>query len=260
MRNLRSGSWSVPKDGNAVWENDDARCMHQSGEIRTRVPARFAVADGATDATFSGLWARLVTRSFVRFGVPTSGDDCETEEFLAFFRRLQRRWMRATGQGTGRLNWSAEARVVREGSFCTFAGVEFHLDDQGCEMRWWAIGDACVIVASAKGSVDSFPLKGSWEFSNRSAMVKTRGDFLETHDSDVFFGRRFLKKGDRILLVTDALAEQLLSRRIQGLPNKFLPDWLYVSMSDMEFQEWVAMARIFGMKNDDVTLVMVEVG
>lgn len=258
MGDLCSGAWSVPKDGNAVWENDDARCRHQSGLIRTRMPARFAVADGATDATFSGLWARLVTRSFVRFGVPSSGKDLETEEFLAFFKRLQRRWMRATGQGTGRLNWSAEARVVREGSFCTFVGAEFHLDDQGCEMRWWAIGDACVIVASAKGVVDSFPLKGSWEFSNLSAMVGTRGDFLEKHDGNVFFGRCFLKKGDRILLVTDALAEQLLSRRIEGSPNRFLPDGLHVLMSDKEFRHWVSMARAFGMKNDDVTLVMVE--
>ncbi len=250
----------MPKDGNANHENDDARCRHQSGLIRTGVPARFAVADGATDATFSGLWARLVTRSFVRFGVPSFGNDYETDKFLAFIRCLRRRWKKATGQGTGRLNWSAEARVVREGSFCTFVGAEFHLDDMGCEMQWWAIGDACVIVVSATGAVDSFPLKGSSEFSNRPAMIRTQGDFLERHDGTVFFGRSFLNRGDRILLATDALAEQLLSRRIEGSSAGFLPDGLHVSMSDMEFREWVAMARVFRMKNDDVTLVIVELG
>jgi hypothetical protein len=49
-----------------------------------------------------------------------------------------------------------------------------------------------------------------------------------------------------------------LSRRIEGSPNRFLPDGLHVSMSDKEFREWVSMARVFGIKNDDVTLVMLE--
>ena len=96
----------LPKAGNTPAEYEDAfwprhYCLDSSG------PVRLAVADGATETSFSGLWARLLVAAYGRGRLTVD----ENEPAL---RRIRRIWKRAVGQKP--LPWYAEEKL-RSGAF-----------------------------------------------------------------------------------------------------------------------------------------------
>src|SRR5437764_13347045 len=100
---LRVRVWArhAPKRGNSPEEYEDAFCAARVGERRGRV-FRFAIADGATEASFSGRWAQMLTRAYCRGDLES---DCQT----ASLARLQAAW---SSEISGRsLPWYAEEKV-----------------------------------------------------------------------------------------------------------------------------------------------------
>ena len=62
MQILVEGFW-LPKAGNTEDEYEDALSPKKTqGKLERKFP-RFAVADGATESSFSGLWAQLLVDS-----------------------------------------------------------------------------------------------------------------------------------------------------------------------------------------------------
>src|SRR5262245_6886802 len=97
----------LPKRGNAVDEYEDA----SAGD-----PARgrFAIADGATESAFAGIWARLLVEGFVRDDVPHLG------RWTHWLPPLQERLL--TEVGGQEMPWYAESKL-EEGAFATFLGL-----------------------------------------------------------------------------------------------------------------------------------------
>src|SRR4051812_43359187 len=130
--------WTVlclPKQGNTEEEYEDAWAADPSR-------GRFAVADGASETSFAGRWAQLLTEGFLGAERPL-----DVPEWLAGPRR---RWA-AEVMGL-ELPWYAEMKR-EEGAFATLLGVGVRRPRPGRPGRWRAVavGDSCVVRMHENG-------------------------------------------------------------------------------------------------------------
>jgi hypothetical protein len=232
------------KEGNAAEEYEDAF----AGNTKT---GRFAVADGASESSFAGAWAKLLVEGFVatRDGKTT----------VNWFDPLPQRW--ADGVDHLELNWYAEEKR-QQGAFATFLGLSIKKPQDGKEGRWkvLAVGDSCMCQVREDQLVDAFPLTKSTEFGNRPTLLGSRALRNGAHPlgaAQQKLGR--WKPADRFFLMTDALAEWFLKRH----EEKRKP-WQSLLRRLAEANPSAALAAYVGklrqereLKNDDVTLVVI---
>ena len=162
--------FSLPKDGNSETENEDASAVDKS---------RFAVADGATETSFSGPWAKQLVRAFTkgRLSVPIAIKELEP---------LQRRWWqnivyRTSGaeaepgtRARRSLPWYAEEKA-KDGAFAAFIGLELSNENSGPggENSWQAtaVGDSCLIHVRGNEILEKFPVTDSASFNNHPNLL-----------------------------------------------------------------------------------------
>lgn len=235
----------LPKRGSTDAEYEDAFSIAEDR-------FRFAVADGATETSFSGVWAKQLVRAFTnrKLSIPIVLDE---------LKPLQSRWEKIVHRHP--LPWYAEEKAS-SGAFAAFIGLEFVQEESDAiTKRTWravAAGDSCLVQVTGD-EVFGFPLTDSGSFSSRpnllssSAMSNGSAGELLLHCSgswgceDVFF------------LMTDALACWFFREREQGnRPWNLLRD--LDTSAQVSFEKLVADLRSEGrMKNDDVTLVRIHV-
>jgi len=234
-------AFSCQKAGNARAEYEDAWAIRGS-DSPTR--CRVAVADGATESSFSALWAALLVESFVRGR--SHGPDFFNR--LGAIRRLWRRKIRGRP-----LPWYA-AEKARRGAYAAFVGASLNAVNQG--WRAVAIGDCCLLHVTGNGTgrelAKAFPLSQSGEFGSSPFLVGS----VKRGDDDplpyVRVSEGVLAPNDALLFVSDALAAWLLRRA-----ERAEPAWEAVEAirTQEEFESLVAQAREDGTRNDDMTLV-----
>ena len=235
----------LPKRGSSDAEYEDAFSIAEDG-------FRFAVADGATEASFSGVWAKQLVRAFAnkRLSIPI---------VLEELKPLQSRWQKIVHRHP--LPWYAEEKAS-SGAFAAFVGLELSQEhsDAATKRTWRAVaaGDSCLVHLRGDQIV-GFPLADSSSFSSRPNLLSSSptsngngsGLLLSTSGSwgceDVFF------------LMTDALSCWFFREREQGNePWNLLRD--LDTAGHVSFEKLVADLRSEGrMKNDDVTLLRVDV-
>lgn len=250
----------IQKGGNDPSEYEDA--FFPGGSYRTEAREfRVAVADGATESSYSGEWARLVARGYGRRWI----DPTRLTETLP---RVQRRW--AAKVGSRQLPWYAQEKL-QQGAFATLLGVTIWADSGGGRFDAVALGDSCLFLLRRGRLEISFPIRDAEHFSNHPALLSSlpnasEADRLTSRTS----GR--LDSGDVLLLATDALGKWLLSpdepvskgrRRLTAAPssrNSRLEQLLGVMDSRIGFGALIQQLRASGeMQNDDVTAVAAEV-
>src|SRR5262245_58112070 len=111
MRVSAQALW-LPKAGNTPEEYEDA-CWPQEPVI-DREAARFrcAIADGATETSFSGLWANQLVREYCR--------QTSVKQFVGSLPRLRQEWQWQVSAKP--LPWYAEEKA-RSGAFAAFLGL-----------------------------------------------------------------------------------------------------------------------------------------
>ncbi len=238
-------AFSCAKAGNRREEYEDAWAIRAGTPERI---ARFAVADGATESSFSALWAALLVETWVR-------RDGVGDRFLARLGPARRLWRRKTVHR--RLPWYAAEKASR-GAFAAFLGIL--LDPTSRHWRAVAIGDCNLFQLAGLGPglrlVKAFPLRRSEEFGSSPFLVGS----VERADDDpgrhVRLAEGLLPPDATLLLASDALSAWLLRRDEEGRPA-----WEAVSALGVadapEFEALVAAARDDGARNDDMTLVRV---
>ena len=261
---VRARAFWAPKAGNSAEEYEDA-FWWEYGRIATRPyppgddgrdTFRCAVADGATETSFSGLWADLLARGFCKGRL-------DPDALAAGLPRLQRVWRRLVGSRP--LPWYAEEKA-RSGAFAAVAGLTLLPTTAGVgeELpggRWQALalGDSCLFQVRDDAFV-AFPVAHSTEFGNRPALLSSNpaanaglADRLPCAAGDWL-------PGDRFYLMTDALACWFLqATEADERPCDVLRE-LAATGGSAGFAGWVDALRAGGgLRNDDVTLVMVEV-
>lgn len=234
-------AFRLPKHGHRADEYEDA-C---AADLATR---RFAVADGASESSFAGLWARLLVEGFT----DTAQRAANAEVWL---QSAQEKW--AAEVDALALPWYAEEKRDA-GAFATFVGLRLRSDGGWLAL---AVGDSCCFQVRAGELLERFPIERAADFDNRPALLASRpaprlsGDKRRRR-------RGQWQSGDRFLLMTDALAQWFLDETERGgkpleaverLLNR--PD-----QADEMFAEWIEALRTAGtLRNDDVTLVGVAV-
>jgi hypothetical protein len=232
------------KQGNRPDEYEDAAAAN----IRT---GRFAVADGASESSFAGLWARLLTTGFVQ-----SSDAPVTEP--GWLADLQQQWASAVDEIP--LPWYAEDK--REaGAYSTFCALALLPGAADEESRWlgFAIGDSCLFQLREETLLCSFPVAESAGFDNHPPLLNARreaGAQLQQLGQQM---QGTWQSGDRFLLMTDALAQWFLQQVESGAgPWRQLDDLLAAPEGEAAFTAWIQELRGTGLRNDDITLLSVE--
>ena len=237
-------AFSCQKAGNARSEYEDAWAIRGS-DSPTR--CRVAIADGATESSFSALWAALLVERFVR----GRAHGPEFFNHLGAIRRLWRRKIRGRP-----LPWYA-AEKARRGAYAAFVGATLSAVNR--TWRAVAIGDCCLLhVTGAPPSRElakAFPLSQSEEFGSSPFLVGSvkKGDDDPLPRVRVIEG--VLGPNDILFFASDALAAWLLRRTERGEPA-----WeaLESLRTEEEFEALVAQARDDGTRNDDMTLLRVS--
>lgn len=235
----------LPKNGSSEAEYEDASSI---GNNRLR----FAVADGATETSFSGAWAKQLVRAFTggKLSIPIA---------LEELTPLQARWQKIAHRHP--LPWYAEEKA-NSGAFAAFVGVEFSQEHSatGTQKVWQATaaGDSCLVQVRGNEIHKAFPLADSASFGNRPNLLSSSPS-SNGHSELVMQSSGSWGCEDAFFLMTDALACWFFKECEQG--NK---PWILLRDLDTQdgvpFEKFVADLRADGrMKNDDVTLLRIDI-
>ncbi len=243
-------AFSLPKAGNAPEEYEDAfwPVVPVDGEVEV---LRLAVADGATETSFSGIWADILTQSYCKGEL---GKGNVNEELTP----LQQEWRRRVGERP--LPWYAEEKM-RFGAFATLAGLNI---EAGGIWSAFAVGDSCVFHLRGSRLERAFPIERAEQFDSRPVLLSSNpcsnvcvGDAVRRIDDGLW------QPGDAFYLMTDALACYFLRRweLRDDDPQEFLS--LFDEISNLEqFACRIELERaettgdgLRLMRNDDVTFM-----
>ena len=161
-----------PKEGNTSEDYEDASSIVQGPE-----GCRVAIADGATESSFSKLWASLLVDHFTK----------SSEEGPEFFYDLgspREEWKDHVGQR--QLPWYAEEKAGM-GAFAAVLG--FTADYWSRRWVAVAVGDCCLFQLDfgPRGArlVESFPLTKSEEFGFSPYLLGTTPESSENFDKSI---------------------------------------------------------------------------
>jgi hypothetical protein len=234
---LRWQGFGLPKRGHAADEYEDAFAGNADA-------GRFAVADGASESSFAGEWARLLVEAYVR----TPG------HWAGWLPGLRDRWAAALRDRP--LPWYAEAKA-EEGAFATLLGLQVGPPRADGRRLWQAeaVGDSCLFHLRRDRLLRAFPVARSADFANQPDLVGSRppgGRYPRPKRHRV---RGTWRPHDHLLLMTDALAQWFLEHVEAGRQ----PWDLVVSLqTESAFAAWVEGLRDRREpRNDDVTLLRI---
>jgi hypothetical protein len=230
---------SAPKRGHTADENEDAWAANPEWR-------RFAVADGASEASWSGLWARLVTEAFVAHRQPWVDASWLDEPRQSWSSQVD----------SLDLSWYAEMKRA-QGAYAAFLGLALRLPTPDEPGRWraLAIGDSCLLRIRPGHPPRAFPLTSSAQFGNQPHLLGSRpsGAPAFVHD------RGSCLPGDRLYLLTDAVAQWFLHCcENDGQPWDDLDRLFGDSEGSAPFSDWIDARRERNeLRNDDVTVLAV---
>lgn len=244
--------FSAPKAGNSPQENDDGCYPVGSLEIDRRV-FRCAVADGATESSYSGPLARMMVGQFRRGRL--------APRFWDYTLSLIRQQWESQVSSKA-LAWYATEKADH-GAFAAFLGLTIWDGvrvPNGGKWRSIAVGDCCVAHIRRDSLLAQFPVDKSNDFDSRPYLISSKEEANRDLDQHLRIIKGEWQSDDCFLLMTDALACWFATRvELGDHPWNVLRDF-GAQESRETFSSFVASRRTSGeMKNDDVTLVRVDV-
>ena len=145
-------------------EYEDAFCPEQPLISCKKDVFRFAVGDGATETSFSGVWAKQIVRAIC-------AGQFEGELLHQTLGRLRERWHKIVSRKP--MPWYAEEKL-RMGAYAALVGLVLNDPSSRLEDGEWtalAIGDSCVFQIRGKKLVASFPMERSESFNNSPELL-----------------------------------------------------------------------------------------
>jgi hypothetical protein len=272
--------WTA-KAGNTAEEYEDAFCVSAGSDRRRCRPnvcttigslpddgasLRLAIADGASESSFSAVWAKLLVKKFCQSldgQPPIESAASESQHTSAVatlngFDRASAIWNRCYGARS--MPWYAEQKRDM-GAYAAFLGLEFsppgNLPEGG---RWsaTAIGDACMFQFRQDSLIAAFPIEDADAFTQSPRLFSSRqpaaaqAEYLRHLQGE-------WRAGDEFLLLTDAAACWVL----EGLKLRDADPLGFIRSvrTQHDFEEWVAGQRSDivndrpRLRNDDVTIL-----
>ncbi len=245
-------AFRVPKAGNAIAEYEDAFCPEPRVDGENRSEVSIALADGATESSFSAIWAKKLVRAYCK-------KKFQPQEIQQWLAELQRSWSKIVSRKP--LPWYAEEKV-RNGTFSTLLGFRIcDTDETGKHCHWeaLAVGDTCLVQIRGERVLCAFPLTNSSQFNTNPFLI---GSNLESNKELLSYlkvSQGVWEAGDAFYLMTDALAAWFF-REVEsdGTPWRILRD--LDTEEQLPFESWIeALRNNKRIRNDDVTLYRIEI-
>jgi hypothetical protein len=233
----------APRRGNRREEYED-------GFAAAPEVGRYAVADGATESSFAGSWARLLVAEFVKVAEP--------EAWPACLPHLQSRWQEGLPQRP--YPWYAEAKM-EEGAHAVFLGLTLRGSSDGTHFDWQAVavGDACLFHTRGNELLAAFPLERSESFTSMPRLLGSRTAIISEWERSALRRGGQARPGDRLWMMTDALAHCCLHHHEEGQSPWEQMELLLATEADEPFAAWIEGLRdARQLRNDDVTLLKVD--
>lgn len=229
----------LPKSGSSSEEYEDAFAPQDSLELEAK-EFRCAIADGATETSFSGLWARILCEAYIAKNFDLN--------------KLQEEWHASVDKKE--LPWYAEQKL-ESGAFSSILGLKLKEEKKSISWSARAIGDSCFMHFREGRLLTSLPLENWQDFDYTPLLLSTRPESNQGVIEKQVEKTGSCRSGDIIYLMTDAISKWFLRR------NTELGDALAITeqiSTQEEFVQLVASqraARDSGghpmMPNDDVT-------
>lgn len=244
-------SFYLQKGGNEKKEYEDAfspNHVERDGHL-----FRFAIADGATETSFAGVWAKMLVRAYANGSL----DFPASLEALA---RLRERWRLIVGKRS--LPWYAEEKV-RFGASATFLGLTLEVPAEAQEQIWCravAVGDSCLFHVRGDAFLAGFPIEKSADFTNQPALLSTNAGGDGGLLTELVTRAGEARPDDSFYMMTDALACWFWASYEQGqAPWQRLRD-LGTRDAKESFGTFIGSLRKERLiRNDDVTLLRIEI-
>ena len=263
---LHVARFSTPKLGSAAAENEDAARLAPDDRVAGRWTGRrlrVVVADGASESMLAGRWARRLVDGFAT----TRSAWSAAPGFVATYAAAADGWDEAMAayvderEARGApIAWYEEPGLAK-GAHATL--LVFELRDAGrTGVRSWraaAVGDSCVVQVRSGEVLDAFPLGASADFTSQPPLLATQRPADELTARHVATRTGEWARGDAFFVATDALSQYLLASAEQHDGEAFAELSGLRSDGAAEFDEWVAAGRSKGLRNDDTTLVRIDV-
>ncbi len=247
---LHAATFWLPKEGNSEDEYEDA-FWTPTEPLFPLSPYRCAVADGATETSFSGPWAAALVTAWGA-GTLDARAEGDWQEQLP---PLQEVWRETVGEKP--LPWYAEEKA-RAGAFSALLGLTLRVDGDAYPYDCTAAGDACLLHVRGDDLLTAFPIAAAAGFNSRPALLSSNTAQNEALARLPVYHHGEWLPGDRFYLATDALACTLLTRHEAGDAPWSTIDILADAAA---FRRFVQDAREDkAMRNDDVTLVRLTTG
>jgi len=240
----------LPKAGNTVEEYEDA-CSPLRSVNRELRAFRCAVADGATEASFSASWARLLIRAYCK-------GQWGGRRMFRTLARLQTVWRQELD--ALQLPWYAEEKL-RSGAFASLLGFTLvaPFEENGGGWMAEAVGDSCLFQVRSDEVITAFPMSRAAEFNSRPHLIGSIASSNEHLLEHVRKARGGWEPGDIFYLMTDALACWFLNR-VEAGDQPWLELTIAGAGGQSSFAAWIDHLREErSIRNDDVTLLQVNV-
>jgi len=237
---IKTQSFRLPKQGNTLEEYEDA--VFRSSLLKPPPTDRFraAIADGATEASFSKAWANLLVQAYCQ------GKLNDEKTLIQHLPRLQKQWYTEVTKKP--LPWYAVEKLQR-GAFSTLFGLTLYKNRYDI----MAIGDSCLFHIRGDKLENCFPITHSEQFNNRPLLLSSIVAPNENIAQHIIYKQTLsLQSGDEFYLMTDALACWFL----QMYEKKRQPWRTMRLLKQSDFEQGIAKLRnTKALRNDDVTLL-----
>jgi hypothetical protein len=244
---VRTNAFWLHKDGNSSDEYEDALCPDSDAEFSGE-SFRAAIADGATEASFSQLWAKLLVRSYCKTGFVGVVSDR--------IKRLQLIWHRLLRNKP--LPWFAQEKM-KAGAFASVVGLTLYESASGrYNFDSLAVGDSCLFQFRKEKIILSWPLNSADQFNSRPILLSSEPEYNSDQFNNFQRSLGSYESGDLFLMMTDALACWFLqSLGPEGTLSSTLRQIVDIEIQS-DFEKMINRLRVNKfIRNDDVTLLRV---
>lgn len=209
---------------------------------------KIAISDGMSQSIFPFEWARILVEFYLATDKIKLTEDLQPlkVEWSKYVDNELKRQKKA-----GMSTWMLENFLTeRKGAAATFCGVKF----SGYEWYGQVLGDSCLIEINENNQIINIYTSQTGDFGNHP-------DYFDSINNGRGIPKSIngiLKKGWKLLFVTDPFAELLYIKRKDNIEIDFIAELLQIS-SQEDFECLVDKWRRYeNMHNDDSTIIIVE--
>ena len=227
----------------------------------------FAIADGATQSFYSSIWSKLLVNYFCE------NPQIDKNNWQEWLKPIQQKWLEKVTAELGKAKSDNNPAWIEiqnclsrfESATSTFIGLQF-LENQA---KVSIVGDSCLFIFRGNQLIKTYLLEKSTDFNNQPGYFGSRSKNNDHDPEFLDIELEYKQHSDQLyfVLATDALAEYIFKyteqrRDILTTLLKINPQQEFDINSQQEFENFVTSARhdnTIKMKNDDVTLMILEV-